>query len=70
MLAETAAAQHAYSIDEFRAAFSIGRSVVYEEIRTGRLRARKVGSRTLIAREDAIEWLRNLPVRESRRHHS
>jgi hypothetical protein len=53
----------AFSIQEFCAAFSIGRSKVFEEIRAGRLKARKAGARTLIANEDALEWLNALPAR-------
>jgi excisionase family DNA binding protein len=66
MSEQRAGAQEAYSIEEFRTAFSIGRSVVYDEIRAGRLRALKVGARTLITRDDAIAWLRNLPARPTK----
>jgi excisionase family DNA binding protein len=50
-------AKLAYSVPEFCEATSIGRSLVYEEIARGRLRATKVGSRTVILREDGIAWL-------------
>jgi excisionase family DNA binding protein len=55
--------QQAYSVEKFGRAFNIGRSTVYEEIRSGRLKARKVGARTLIAHEDAMAWLKALPAR-------
>ena len=39
---------------EFCTQFGTGRSIVYEEIKAGRLRTFKVGGRTLIAGEDAL----------------
>jgi hypothetical protein len=36
--------------------------MTYEEIKSGRLRARKIGKRTIIIVEDAEDWLRALPV--------
>lgn len=41
----------------------LGRTKVNEEMREGRLRARKVGSRTLILAEDLDAWLESLPSR-------
>ena len=41
----------------------VGRSTVFEEIRTGRLEARKVGRKTLITRSAIENWLQKLPVR-------
>jgi excisionase family DNA binding protein len=61
--AELAPRQQAYSVEHFGVAFSIGRSTIYEEIRAGRLKARKAGARTLIAHEDAMAWLHALPTR-------
>jgi len=55
------ARQRALSIKEFSEQYGIGRSSVYEELKAGRLRARKIGKRTIIAIDDAEEWLRNLP---------
>jgi hypothetical protein len=40
----------------------IGRSLAFSEIRAGRLRARKIGRRTIVTREDAIMYLRSLPI--------
>lgn len=40
----------------------IGRSKTYELIRTGQLPARKIGSRTIILRDDAQAVLRALPT--------
>jgi hypothetical protein len=39
----------------------MGRSVVYEELAKGNLRAVKVGKRTLIDVEHGLTWLRGLP---------
>jgi hypothetical protein len=55
--------KRAYSVEGFAHAFSIGRSMIYDEIRAGRLRIRKVGSRTLIAHDDAVAWFEALPTR-------
>jgi excisionase family DNA binding protein len=51
----------AWSIDQFCQCFGIGRTTVYEQIKQGRLRARKIGKRTIITDHDAEEWLRHLP---------
>lgn len=54
---------HAYSVRQFGQLFNIGRSSIYEEIRCGRLKIRKVGKRTLITHQDAMDWLTALPRR-------
>jgi excisionase family DNA binding protein len=51
----------AYPINDFADAVGIGRSKIYEEIRDGRLQAKKLGSRTLITAEAASEYLSRLP---------
>ena len=51
----------AYPIDEFADAVGIGRSKLYAEIRSGRLKAKKLGSRTLIKATDAQAYLDALP---------
>jgi hypothetical protein len=48
--------QPAYGMAAFCDAFGVGRSLAYEEIAAGRLRAFKIGARTLIAGEDALRW--------------
>jgi hypothetical protein len=50
----------AYSIPEFLAACSLGRTFVYQEISAGRLRARKAGRRTLIDVAEARRWFASL----------
>ena len=57
----TSGAQRAFSIEQFCRRFGIGRTKVYEELKLGRLRARKIGRRTIIAEDDAESWLRRLP---------
>ena len=50
----------ALSIPEFLAAVPIGRTKLYEELKAGRLRAVKVGKRTLILITEAERWLATL----------
>jgi excisionase family DNA binding protein len=51
----------AYSIPEACAVASTGRSALYEEIRSGRLRAVKNGRRTIILARDLRAWVEGLP---------
>jgi excisionase family DNA binding protein len=51
----------AFAIREFCRRYSVGRTRAYQEIATGRLRAVKVGRRTLITYDDAEAWLAALP---------
>ena len=55
----------AFTVEEFCRRFGVGRTAVYEEIKGGRLTARKRGSRTLIARDEARRWFHNLPIFEN-----
>ena len=50
----------AYSIPNFCKAADVGRSTVYAEIKSGRLKSVKVGSRTLIPVKEAQAWLKRL----------
>ena len=50
-----------HSVEEFGKIYGICRSLIYLEIREGRLKARKVGRRTVIATEDGEEWFSRLP---------
>lgn len=54
-----------YSIDEAAKKSGSGRTVLYEEIRAGRLRAVKRGRRTLILADDLRSWLNSLPTFKS-----
>ena len=48
----------AFDIPKFCVAHDVGRSTVYEEIRSGRLRIMKIGKLTRITTEAAAEWRR------------
>jgi hypothetical protein len=58
---DTDATPLAYPVDAFAKAIGVGRSKVYEEIRLGRLRAKKLGARTVITGTDARAYLDALP---------
>ena len=47
----------AYTVEEAAAALGIGRDLIYDEIRTGRLRSKKAGARRVIGRHHLLEWL-------------
>ena len=51
----------ALEINELARRAKIGRTLLYEEIRSGRLEARKIGRRTIILAEDARAWLTAAP---------
>ncbi len=51
----------AYSIDAAAKASHTGRTKLYAEIKSGRLKAIKLGARTLITAEALSEWLNSLP---------
>jgi len=51
----------AYSVDEAAKNTDLGRSKLFEEIKAGNLRAKKVGRRTIVLAEDLRKYLRNLP---------
>jgi hypothetical protein len=52
----------AFSVETFAAVHAIGRSTAYNEIKSGRLKARKCKGRTLVTAEDAAAWRANLPL--------
>lgn len=51
----------AYSVAEFCSAYAVGRSIAFELIAAGKLKAHKLGHKTVILADDAEEWLRGLP---------
>ena len=59
---KSVARSRAMSIAEFCARYGTGRTKAYEEIKSGRLRVRKCGKRSIIAEDDAEDWLRCLPI--------
>jgi predicted DNA-binding transcriptional regulator AlpA len=56
------ASPRALNIPEFCQRYGVCRSKTYQEIRAKRLKARKAGARTVIAVDDAEQWLRALPA--------
>lgn len=50
------------TIPEFIGWCRLGRTRVYEEIGSGRLRAIKIGRRTFVRRDDALAWLDSQPA--------
>jgi hypothetical protein len=51
----------AYPLNDFADAIGVGRSKLYAEIKAGRLKAKKVGSRTIITSAAAHTYLDALP---------
>ena len=56
----------AYSVTEFCKIYGLGRTRAYAEIGSGRLKAKKIGRRTVVPAEAAEEWLSRLPDYRSR----
>jgi hypothetical protein len=52
----------AFSVDELAKAVSSSRSILYEEIKAGRLKTRKIGARTIVDADEARRWLSSLPT--------
>jgi excisionase family DNA binding protein len=52
--------QMSLSIEEVCAATGLGRTKLYEHINSGKLKARKLGKRTLILKVDLENFLTNL----------
>ena len=51
-----------FGINKFCQRNDVGRTTVYEEIKNGRLRAVKCGTRTLITKEAEDSWRASLPA--------
>jgi hypothetical protein len=58
------ARQRAMSLAEFCEDYNVGRTTAYQEIKAGRLQARKCGKRTIITEDDAENWLSHLSTIE------
>jgi excisionase family DNA binding protein len=54
----------AYSVEEAGQRANIGRTAVFAAVKSGKLKARKIGRRTVVLDSDLRDWLKNLPVRE------
>lgn len=52
-----------YSIDEFVALTGLGRTMVFEELKSGRLQSVKCGSRRLIPASEVDAWLKALRMK-------
>jgi excisionase family DNA binding protein len=55
----------AHSICDVAKITGVGRSLLYQEIKEGRLRIRKLGRRTLIFDTDLRTWLESLPEKHA-----
>lgn len=53
--------QPTFTINEISQYARISRTKIYAEIKAGRLKIRKCGTRTLVLSEDLYTWLHNLP---------
>ena len=54
--------REAFAIGEFCARYGICRDTFYQEVRRGRLRARKLGMKTIVLRADADAWVATMPA--------
>lgn len=52
------------TVADFLARYSIGKTSFYREVAANRIRIRKFGTATRIARADAEAWAASLPSRE------
>lgn len=53
-----------FSVEGAVAASGIGRTLIFRAIQRGDLKARKLGRRTIILRDDLAEFLKSLPIKE------
>jgi excisionase family DNA binding protein len=56
--------REAFAVSEFCERYGIGRDTFYQEVRRGRLRAVKLGSKTIVLRTDAEAWVATMPPLE------
>ena len=54
----------AHTIEDTAWLAKCGRTTIYAAIKSGALKARKIGRRTIILDEDLRGWLASLPLRE------
>ena len=52
----------ALSVKQFCAAYGICRQTFYDEIKRGRLKAVKLGAKTMVLKADADSWAASLPA--------
>jgi hypothetical protein len=58
------AQRRASVVDQFCERNQICRDTFYKEVRRGRLRARKIGRKTIVTPEDEAAWKASLPLLE------
>lgn len=56
--------REAFAVREFCARYGICRQTFYDEVRRGRLRALKLGKKTIVLRADADAWVATMPALE------
>jgi predicted DNA-binding transcriptional regulator AlpA len=54
----------ALAIREFCERYGICRETFYQEVRCGRLRARKIGEKTVVLKPDEDAWVASMPALE------
>src|SRR5262245_49745199 len=54
--------REAFAVREFCARYGICRQTFYDEVKRGRIRAKKLGKKTVILRSDAEAWAKSLPA--------
>jgi excisionase family DNA binding protein len=54
--------KQAFAVREFCARYGICRQTFYDEVKRGRIRAKKLGKKTVILRSDAENWASSLPA--------
>jgi len=52
------------TLADFRQRYAISNTQLYREVNAGRLRLRKLGAASRIAREDAERWAAALPIHQ------
>jgi predicted DNA-binding transcriptional regulator AlpA len=52
----------AYTVPELQKATGLGRTIIYDEVKAGRLRLTKVGRRSVVRDQDARAWLSSLAL--------
>jgi excisionase family DNA binding protein len=64
LTADDLSSREAFAVNEFCARYGICRETFYSEVRRGRLRALKLGKKTLVLRADADAWVATMPALE------
>jgi hypothetical protein len=56
--------REAFAVAEFCGRYGICRETFYQEVRRGRLRALKLGAKTIVLKADADAWVATMPPLE------